>query len=59
MKAFRAVAKSFAQIADLLEGQVERLQLARDSVRDPVSALRAASGELLKTRSGQAPDVET
>jgi len=59
MEAFRAVAKSFAQIADLLEGQVGRLQLARDSVRDPVSALRAASGELLKTRSGQAPDVET
>ena len=60
MQAFRAVAKSFTQIADLLEGQVERLQLARDSVRDPLSALRAASGELLKTQnSGQAPDVET
>ena len=50
MKAFRAVAKSFAQIADLLEQQAERLRLAQDSVRDPVSALRAAGSELLKTR---------
>lgn len=51
MKAFRAVATSFGQIADLLEQQAERLQLARDSVRDPVAALRAAGGELLKTRA--------
>ena len=51
MTAFRAVATSFGQIADLLEQQAERLQLARDTVRDPVSALHAAGSELLKTRA--------
>lgn len=51
MKAFRAAAGSFSQIADLLEQQAERLRFARDSVRDPVSALRAAGGEVLKTRA--------
>ena len=56
MKAFRAVATSFVQIADLLEQQSERLRIARNSVRDPVSALRAASSELLKTRPAPAED---
>jgi hypothetical protein len=44
--AFRAVATSFAQIADVLEKQAELLGLARDSVRGPISALRAARDEL-------------
>jgi hypothetical protein len=56
VKAFRTASASFAQIADLLEQQAQALRFAHESVRDPVSALRAAGGELLKNR--REPDKE-
>jgi hypothetical protein len=57
VKAFQAVSSSFAQIAELLQQQVERLQFVRDSVRDPVSTLQAATGEMLKARPRREPDA--
>jgi hypothetical protein len=56
VKAFRTASASFAQIADLLEQQAQALRFAHESVRDPVSALRAAGGELLKNH--REPDKE-
>src|SRR3954469_11264411 len=43
-QAFNAASKSFKQAADLLELQAELLEGARDSLRDPTLALRAAGG---------------
>ena len=55
--AFRAAAASFTQIADLVEQQVELLQLARESVLAPVTALRAAGDELRANASAGESDA--
>jgi hypothetical protein len=42
--ALRAAASSLTQVADLLDQQVTLVQQATQTVRDPIAALRSASG---------------
>jgi prefoldin subunit 5 len=50
-KAFRMASGSLAQVADLLEQQVELLEGAIGIVRDPVAAVRSAGKTVSDARS--------
>jgi hypothetical protein len=52
-KAFHAAAASFEQVAELMEQEAALMEQAAKTIRDPVAALRVASGAVKRENSGE------